>query len=365
MKKGILFLPSLALLLSSCSFLFGSSQGALIEDVSTTVDGQGNQQVVLSFQDGVRPDFVLSLPGAASGADGATITDVTAQAEGEEIVITISLTGKDDVVFRVPNAQGEEGRLVTGLVVSTDEETGGTNLVFEYSDGTQSPSLLLPKGEDGVDATHLISSFEVTEEEGGTRVVLHYQDGSPDTVFFLPDGRDGVTIDHVEITEVTSTSCVYTFTLSDGSTFDLPLPYGRAQEWWRGMGEPSPSQGEVGDFYLDIQSGDFYAKEEAGWTFLLTIDGYAAEEEPDYYSVTFDAQGGSLPSGAESVSYFVQEGERLSRRILGEQIGIPERGDDLFLGWYTSPTYDPNAGRFDDTTPVLRDLQLYAWYDVA
>ena len=43
MRKGILFLPSLALLLSSCSLLFGSSQGALIEDVSTTVDGQGNR----------------------------------------------------------------------------------------------------------------------------------------------------------------------------------------------------------------------------------------------------------------------------------------------------------------------------------
>ena len=364
MRKGILFLPSLALLLSSCSLLFGEEQSYMIESVTSVVDQEGNTRVTITFREDAREDFVFTIPSGTTGIDGSTIKDVTAKIEGEEIVLTIKVEGKEDVTLRVPNLEGEDGRLITRLTIGKDTD-GNTTLTFLYSDGTESALLTLPKGEDGESASRLISSFEVEKEEDGTKVTIHYQDQSEDTVFFLPDGRDGVTIDHVEITEVTSTSCVYTFTLSDGSTFDLPLPYGRAQEWWRGMGEPSPSQGEVGDFYLDIQSGDFYAKEEAGWTFLLTIDGYAAEEEPDYYSVTFDAQGGSLPSGAESVSYFVQEGERLSQRILGEQIGIPERGDDLFLGWYTSPTYDPNAGRFDDTTPVLRDLLLYAWYDVA
>ena len=364
MRKGILFLPSLALLLSSCSLLFGEEQSYMIESVTSVVDQEGNTRVTITFREDAREDFVFTIPSGTTGIDGSTIKDVTAKIEGEEIVLTIKVEGKEDVTLRVPNLEGEDGRLITRLTIGKDTD-GNTTLTFLYSDGTESALLTLPKGEDGESASRLISSFEVEKEEDGTKVTIHYQDQSEDTVFFLPDGRDGVTIDHVEITEVTSTSCVYTFTLSDGSTFDLSLPNARAQEWWRGMGEPSPSQGEVGDFYLDIQSGDFYAKEEAGWTFLLTIDGYAAEEEPDYYSVTFDAQGGSLPSGAESVSYFVQEGERLSQRILGEQIGIPERGDDLFLGWYTSPTYDPNAGRFDDTTPVLRDLQLYAWYDVA
>lgn len=364
MRKGILFLPSLALLLSSCSLLFGEEQSYMIESVTSVVDQEGNTKVTIAFREDAREDFVFTIPSGTTGIDGSTIKDVTAKIEGEEIVLTIKVEGKEDVTLRVPNLEGEDGRLITRLTIGKDTD-GNTTLTFLYSDGTESALLTLPKGEDGESASRLISSFEVEKEEDGTKVTIHYQDQSEDTVFFLPDGRDGVTIDHVEITEVTSTSCVYTFTLSDGSTFDLSLPNARAQEWWRGMGEPSPSQGEVGDFYLDIQSGDFYAKEEAGWTFLLTIDGYAAEEEPDYYSVTFDAQGGSLPSGAESVSYFVQEGERLSQRILGEQIGIPERGDDLFLGWYTSPTYDPNAGRFDDTTPVLRDLQLYAWYDVA
>ena len=334
MRKGILFLPSLALLLSSCSLLFGEEQSYMIESVTSVVDQEGNTKVTIAFREDAREDFVFTIPSGTTGIDGSTIKDVTAKIEGEEIVLTIKVEGKEDVTLRVPNLEGEDGRLITRLTIGKDTD-GNTTLTFLYSDGTESALLTLPKGEDGESASRLISSFEVEKEEDGTKVTIHYQDQSEDTVFFLPDGRDGVTIDHVEITEVTSTSCVYTFTLSDGSTFDLSLPNARAQEWWRGMGEPSPSQGEVGDFYLDIQSGDFYAKEEAGWTFLLTIDGYAAEEEPDYYSVTFDAQGGSLPSGAESVSYFVQEGERLSQRILGEQIGTPS--EETTSSWAGTP----------------------------
>lgn len=363
-RKFLLPLLSLPLLLSSCSLLFGEEQSYMIESVTSVVDQEGNTKVTIAFREDAREDFVFTIPSGTTGIDGSTIKDVTAKIEGEEIVLTIKVEGKEDVTLRVPNLEGEDGRLITRLTIGKDTD-GNTTLTFLYSDGTESALLTLPKGEDGESASRLISSFEVEKEEDGTKVTIHYQDQSEDTVFVIPDAKDGTTIEKVEITKVTSASTTYTFYLSDGSTIDIDLPVTRAQSWLQGVGEPSSSLGEDADFYLDIRSGDFYAKEEGKWKFLLTIDGYQTEENPSYYSLTFDAQGGTLNTGFGSVTYFLEEGSRLPLEILTERIGTPTRGDDIFLGWYTSPDYDPNAGRFSDTTPVLRDLMLYAWYDIA
>ncbi len=369
MKKGILLLLSIAFLsapLSSCDLIFGATESYMIEDVTSAIDNEGNTVVTISFRDDARPDFTFTVPTGEDGESGATIKDVTAVPEGEEIVLTITYTdeNKEPTILRVPNRKGEDGRLITGLDVGRDGE-GNTTLVFHYSDGTESAILTLPKGKDGQDASHLISSFEVEKDEDGTRVTIHYQDQSPDTVFVIPDGKEGTTIERIEITDVTADATTYTFYMSDGTTMDLDLPATKPQSWLQGVGVPSSGLGQDEDFYLDIRSGDFYAKEEGRWKLLLTIDGYQIEENSPYYSVTFDAQGGKLKTGSETMTFFLEEGSYLPLEILEESIGKPIRGDASFLGWYTSPDRDPNAGRFSDTTPVLRNLMLYAWYDNA
>ena len=368
MKKGILLLLSIAFLsapLSSCDLIFGATESYMIEDVTSAIDNEGNTVVTISFRDDARPDFTFTVPTGEDGESGATIKDVTAVPEGEEIVLTITYTdeNKEPTILRVPNRKGEDGRLITGLDVGRDGE-GNTTLVFHYSDGTESAILTLPKGKDGQDATHLIDSIATEETEEGTQIVIHYADGSTNDVLLVPDGMDGATIEKVEITSVTNTEITYTFYLTDGKEVDVNLPATSSQDWHRGIGKPSPSLGNVGDFFLDIRSGDFYAKENSGWHFLLTIDGYGEEINPNYYPVTFDSQGGTLSTGSSTITYILEEGSRLPLSVLEDTIGIPTRGEDIFLGWFTSPTYNPNAGRFADTTPILRNLTLYAWYDM-
>lgn len=366
MKKALLLALSIATLpLSSCDLIFGATESYMIENVATATDNLGNTIVTIAFMDDARPDFTFTVPTGTAGIDGASIKDVTAVPEGEEIVLTINYTDatKEPTVLRVPNRRGKDGIIVTGLTLGRDEE-GDTTLRFTYSDGTQSPLLTIPKGMDGEDATHLISSIQTEKTEEGTQVTVSWSDGSTPIVILIPDGVDGATITDVQITNTTDTTITYTFTLSDGRIFPFEIPHESPQEWHRGVGEPPSSLGKDRDFYVDIRSGDLYAKDDGEWTYLLTIDGYGVEEPLPYHSVTFDPNGGILPNGrSQSITFMVQEESYLDRTTLHDMVGIPTKENATFIGWHTSPTYDPNSGKFDDTTKVLRDLTLYAWYD--
>lgn len=362
MKKVLFLLP--AILLSSCSLFTGKADSYLIENATFTVNGNGDAEVHISFRDDSRPDFVFTVPGGSDGVSGNGIASIDASTQGDSIVLTIHYTDatKEATTIRVPNRKGEDGRMVTGLRLGEDGD-GNTTLCFSYSDGTESQILTIPKGQDGKDATHLVSAVEVEDVEEGTKVTFHYSDGSPDTVFLLSKGQDGTSIESVEILAYGPEGVTYRFYLSDGTSTDVVLPYDAPQEWITGVGKPSETIGQEDDFYVDIRTGDLYAKQKTGWTWLLTIDGYGSLAEPTYCQVVFDANGGRLPNGNQEVSFFVERDSYLTRAILSDNVGIPSRDGDSFLGWHTTPTYDPNSGRFSDTTPVLRDLHLYAWYD--
>lgn len=367
MKKSLLILPALlscSLLFSSCSLLTGRVDSYMIANVTHQTDADDNTQVRISFQNGARPDFVFTVAGGADGLTGDSIASVSSEIKGDSLVLTLNYTdpSAEPTVITIPNLKGEDGRLVTGMTWGEDAQ-GDNTLVFSYSDGTESATLTLPNGKDGEDAKHLISSLQTEEVEEGTKVTFHYSDGSPDTVFILPKGNDGLFIEDVSIVSYGEDSVTYRFEFSDGSYSDVDLPYVLPQEWLTGAGAPVDGIGKKDDFYLNIRNGDFYVKEEGGWTLLLTIGGYEPEPAPVYCQVVFDAAGGTLPNGGGQLSFFVAEGSYLPQSILLDSIGIPEKDGAEFLGWYTSKTYDPNSGRFTDATPVLHNLYLYAWYD--
>ncbi|MDX1814228.1 MAG: hypothetical protein R3319_05505, partial [Candidatus Bathyarchaeia archaeon] len=43
--------------------------------------------------------------------------------------------------------------------------------------------------------------------------------------------------------------------------------------WWSGTGAPSPSLGEDGDYYLNLDNGDVYNKVSDSWTWAANIQG--------------------------------------------------------------------------------------------
>ena len=45
-------------------------------------------------------------------------------------------------------------------------------------------------------------------------------------------------------------------------------------------------------------------------------------------------------------------------------IPTPTYENHTFLGWYTTPTYNVNAGKLTDLTPVFKKtLTVYAWWE--
>lgn len=366
MKKALLLALSIATLpLSSCDLIFGATESYMIENVATATDNLGNTIVTIAFMDDARPDFTFTVPTGAPGENGAEIKDVTAKAEGEEIVLTITYTDatKEPTILRVPNRKGEDGRLISKMDVGTDEE-GNTTLLFTYSDGTTSDILILPNGKNGENATHLISNVEIVEEDEGTRLLISFLDSGEVTEVFIPDGKDTSPIDHVEIQSITHDSLTYLFVLADGTEFPVTIPYEAPQQFYLDGGEPSDNIGTDGDFYLNRRNGDFYTKENGTWTFLVQIEGYGPEPETPFYFVRFDPNGGVFPDGSSSsLSFLMAEGSTLPAGTLDETIGIPTKDNGQFVGWHTTMDFNPNSGRFDDSVAIHGNLTLYAWYN--
>lgn len=66
--------------------------------------------------------------------------------------------------------------------------------------------------------------------------------------------------------------------LGDGTTHYNDLPYiatggGGGSTWFNGSGAPSGGTGSDGDYYLDVDTGDVYAKASGGWTLIANIKG--------------------------------------------------------------------------------------------
>lgn len=157
-----------------------------------------------------------------------------------------------------------------------------------------------------------------------------------------------------------------------------------------GEGEPSSTLGNDGDTYLDLSTYDLYTKENGVWTKKGNIKGSDGEDGADgkdgkdgvdgkdgtngangtngengkdgengahygeTFTVTFDANGGSLPSDASN-SIEVAWGDCVD-------LPTPTYAGYNFIGWYTGTS--ANDSKFTSKDAVFKDLDLIAMYDV-
>ena len=115
-------------------------------------------------------------------------------------------------------------------------------------------------------------------------------------------------------------------------------------------------QGEKGDKGDTGAQGIQGEKGDKGDTGAQGIQGEKGDKGDDAahanetHTISYDATGGTLPSGFAS-SVTVNYGDTLT-------LPIPTRANFTFEGWYTGTTV--NDGKFTSVTPVTKTLTLYA-----
>ena len=109
-------------------------------------------------------------------------------------------------------------------------------------------------------------------------------------------------------------------------------------------------QGEQGKPGEDGHTPIITIGENGNW-FIDGIDTGKPATITDTYTVSFNSQGGIMPSDFPTVMQVV-EGSVISN------LPVPSKENYEFLGWYTGIT--SNDGQFTTTTPVYDDLNLVA-----
>ena len=144
----------------------------------------------------------------------------------------------------------------------------------------------------------------------------------------------------------------------DGKDGKDGLPGTDGATWLTGLEDPTCEDGENGDLYLNTTSSDIFTKVNGEWTKIGNIKGNPGENGHDadtygrVHTVTFDPGNGILLNYASTIQ--VKYGETI-------ELPVAEQDGFVFSGWYTG--FGINDGKFTNTTPVTRDLILYAYYE--
>lgn len=122
--------------------------------------------------------------------------------------------------------------------------------------------------------------------------------------------------------------------------------------WIAGEGEPSYTIGKTNDLYIDTFTYNIYQKEDVNWKFIGNIKGQDAPHYNEKVTVTFEVNGGEMPNDYQD-TIIVNYGETID-------LPHPTKENYIFEGWYTG--YTVNDGKFLNTTPVTKNIVLYAFW---
>lgn len=361
LSKRIILIFSIALLsllFVSCGFTSSSSRSnSGIASITTEVVDD-TTYLVITYEDKDKEPERFAIP---SGKDGTGIQTIVVKDNetGTGKTVSIYLTGQTDpeVSFDVSN-----GISVTGITSELDEETGTTYVYVNYSDGTISDPIAIPKGEKG---EGLVGCTTVENEDGSQTVTLEFTNSSYDIT--IPAQKEARGIDYIMGSTNTETNeYVLTIYYTDGTSeevsFDGPE---QPSVWLSGITTPTDDLGKDGDFYYNTQNSRIYSKVDGRWTLIASLGGgtnYCIVSftliDPD----TTDDIDPSLISGStQSLMYEVLANTYFTQN--GYSIPIPVYPGYTFKGWYTSREINPTLGAFTDLTPILTNLTLYSIWE--
>ena len=361
MKKGLkvfLLLLVASLTLTSCGFFESDPEG--VKDIDFVENQEDNEiRVVVKYYDADGSEKEYTIPAGMDGKDGLGIKQITTtrDTDNARTILTIEYTDpeRENEVIIVP-----DGTKIVGINNTYDPNTNNNYMHIEYSDGTQSDAILIPKGETGVGIDKDKTTWEVNED-GSTSVKIYYTDAVEPVEFDIPAG--------VGITAITSSLTGGTYNLeveySNGET--ETIEFFRSALWFEGTANPNTvhdydEDAKVGDYFFDTMHKKIYRLEEEEW--VLVVDFNSSD---DKYTVEFLANdeggveativGNATVTGIKYGTYFAT----------GEYGAIPTpvRAGYRFVGWCTSKTPSVTTGYFNDLTPVFSNLTLYAiWEEI-
>ncbi len=356
-------------LVSCNSSFFGNSESVEIKSVTPTYDEKsGNTIITIAFVDEDVSPVTFLIPRGLSGKDGVGIQDVSAKMSDDKknVELTIHYTDASvkDTVLTVPYLG------ISNVEVSLDEETGSTDIVFCYTDGTKSQKISIPRGKDGVG---LSFSYDI-DKDGNYILTVRYSDPSIDPVSFtIPKPKDAISITQVKYNEEMSDEKSYALDIiySDGYTENVFIPRPQdgkpgedgknGNQWYYGSCNPDDNSNvadaSVGDFYIDHLTGKVYQKETDGWKLRFAMKSNATTTNKETYYVYFDPGEGFINGTHAVTSTFVTEGKSVPLSL----IPTPKLEGYTFEGWYTDPD-NPNSGKFTDMSVVTQELHLQAKY---
>lgn len=344
-------LPSL----SACGFFAEEENGYLISDVTTDVDNQGNTIVTISFSSEDKPSVSFTLPKGADGQEGVSIKDVTSEFQEEynrvKLTITFTDSNKEPFVTYIPVYNGIDGRGIANINVET-LENGNQQITISFTDDSSPVSFIVPKGQDGVSIKEITTSYDPISYD--VIVTISFTDDSPSVEFRIPRGLRGVSIDYIE-TQEDENNYKLIIHYDDGTQEEVSFSKEHATNWLYGSTVPDSQNGENGDFYFNLSTGEIYVKENGNWVLKTVIAGVDTPETKNYYYITLDLNGGSLVNPLDPITYKVEEGKYIN-------LPLAYKEGAEFVGWYTDKELTPNSGHVTNITPIYMDMTLYAQY---
>lgn len=365
MKKkllGMLGFASMSLgLLSGCGFVV-EEEPLSIAGITSKVLEDGQTMVVITYTDEEIPPTIFYLPKGQDGQigkDGTGIVSFEYQKDNYgNYDVEIKFT--DDTIEPV-KLKLTNGVSIANIGTKVNEETGETEMIIYYSDGTSSEPLVLPKGDKGIDGVGIVD-FKQSEiaEDGSSKLIFSMSDGTEYTCDIpAPEkGVDGKGIAAI-VSSQTDTEYVLIVTYTDNSTPQV-IRFDKPSRWMFGSTSPDDlNDGKDGDFYYDTSKNTIYIKIEGRWVVQTDFDDVGA-----IYSVSFNLNADDaifLPGYGYQSQYLISGGHTFESS--DKDIPIPYRQGYTFVGWYTSATPSVVHGAFTDLTPVINDMTLYAKWE--
>ena len=355
--KGIkrLFIGTMCLsLLAGCSFFKDSTQTHIIKSIDTElVKEDGSTKITITYTDEDTDPVIFYIPKGDKGESGVGIKNITYSSDESTTQVSISYTDDtlENTIVEIPN-----GVSVTGITKNVDEN-GNTTLVFNYSNGTISEAIDIPKGEKGDTGVGISNITTITNSDNSISITLKMSDDNEYyvTIPAPKNGENGVCISSMVASE-TSSKYVIRVTYTNGKVQDLEFSRPKdPNNWTTGSEAPSNTMGANGDFYFDIYHKNIYLKENGRWSLIVSLTS-----DDIKYTVRFDLNDDGdavMPTGA-LMEYHITRGMYFDAE--GYSLPIPIRPGYDFMGWYRSKVVTPVNGAFTDITPVFNDLILFA-----
>lgn len=339
---------------------FVDDESLVISSIRTELLEDGRTMVVITYTDDEITPSIFYIPKGNEGEQGSQgdgIEEITYDYDQNgDYIVTITFTNAEmePVVLNLKN-----GVSVKNVESVVDETTGVVYMIINYTDGTSSEPIELPKGEKGKDGS-LLTFYECVENEDGSQLITFMFSTGEIVNITIPapeKGEDGRGIKTIIGTEDENKYYI-TFEFTDDSepqTIEFSKPE-KPNTWHSNYGSPSISLGKDGDYYFDLSSNDIWYKTNGAWIKIIDFD-----DAETLCTVKFELNSDEayLPDGYNyKLHHAIPKGSNFASN--GAVVPIPLRNGYIFNGWYTSQSPTIVNGSFNDLTTVSNDLILYA-----